>query len=182
MLLFLLTVSLALTVAARTLQIPPAVTLIVGGMALAFIPGLHVIALQPELALALFLPPLLQASALRTDWGLFRSNIVFIILLAFGAVIFTAAAVAYVAHWLIPGLGWPAAIALGAIVAPPDAVAATSVLKRFKLPKRILSVLEGESLINDASALVLYRLAVASVWISVETGPPSFGRKATGNA
>jgi NhaP-type Na+/H+ or K+/H+ antiporter len=105
---------------------------------------------------------LLQASALRTDWTTFRTNIVYIALLAFGAVLFTAGIVAVVARQLIPDLSWPAAIALGAIVAPPDAVAATSVLKRFKLPKRIVSVLEGESLINDASARVLYRFAVGA--------------------
>ncbi|MEG3126178.1 cation:proton antiporter [Sphingomonas sp. GB1N7] len=161
-LLLLLAAALALTVVARWLEVPSAVTLVVGGMVLAFIPGAPVMHLQPELALALFLPPLLQASALRTDWGLFRSNIVFILLLAFGAVLFSAAVIALTARHLIPGLGWPAAIALGAIIAPPDAVAATSVLKRFKLPKRIVAVLEGESLINDASALVLYRFAVAA--------------------
>ncbi|WP_188657348.1 cation:proton antiporter [Sphingomonas metalli] len=162
MILLLIAASLLLTLAANRLRVPPAVMLVLGGMALAFIPGLPTVELEPELALALFLPPLLQASALRTDWGEFRSNIVFIILLAFGAVLFTAAAVAVVARELIPGLGWPAAVTLGAIVAPPDAVAATSVLKRFKLPKRIVAVLEGESLINDASALVLYRIAVAA--------------------
>lgn len=160
--LILLGVALALTLLARTLEIPSAVMLVLGGIVLAFVPGTVHIALKPELALALFLPPLLQASALRTDWTMFRANIVFIVLLAFGAVLFTAGAVALAARHLIPGLGWPAAIALGAIVAPPDAVAAASVLKRFKLPKRIVAVLEGESLINDASALVLYRFAIGA--------------------
>ncbi len=161
-LLLLLVAALALTVIARRLAVPPAVMLVLGGMMLAFVPGLRPIPLEPELALALFLPPLLQASALRTDWNLFRSNIVFIILMAVGAVLFTAAVVALVAHLAIPGLGWPAAIALGAIVAPPDAVAATAVLKRFRLPRRIVTVLEGESLVNDASGLVLYRVAIGA--------------------
>ncbi|MES2340000.1 MAG: sodium:proton antiporter [Pseudomonadota bacterium] len=165
--LILLAVALGLTLLARTLEIPSAVMLVLGGIALAFVPGTFHIALKPELALALFLPPLLQASALRTDWTMFRANIIFIVLLAFGAVLFTAGAVAMVTRELIPGISWPAAIALGAIVAPPDAVAAASVLKRFKLPKRIVAVLEGESLINDASALVLYRFAVGATVASV---------------
>ena len=158
----LIAASLALTLAANWLRVPAAVMLVLGGMALAFMPGLPTIVMEPEVALALFLPPLLQASALRTDWGAFRSNIVYIVLLAFGAVLFTTACVAVAARQLIPEMSWPAAITLGAIVAPPDAVAATSVLKRFRLPKRIIAVLEGESLINDASALILYRIAVAA--------------------
>lgn len=170
--LVLLATALVLTLVARWLEVPSAVMLVLGGIALAFLPGTFHLALKPELALGLFLPPLLQASALRTDWTMFRSNIIFIILLAFGAVVFTAGTVAWIARELIPNLSWPAAIALGAIVAPPDAVAATSVLKRFKLPKRIVSVLEGESLINDASALVLYRFAVGATVMSVgHVGP-----------
>lgn len=160
--LILLAAALLLTLLARKLEVPSAVLLILGGIALAFMPGAMDVPLKPELALALFLPPLLQASALRTDWTMFRSNLVYIVLLAFGAVLFTAVAVAFAARRLVPGLSWPAAVALGAIVAPPDAVAAASVLKRFKLPKRIVSVLEGESLINDASALVLYRFAIGA--------------------
>lgn len=161
-LLGLLAASVLLSLAARRLRVPSAVMLVLGGIAIAFLPGLPEVKLEPELALALFLPPLLQASALRTDWGAFRANIVFILLLALGAVLFTAGAVAIAVKQLAPDLPWAAAIALGAIVAPPDAVSATSVLKGFKLPKRIVTVLEGESLINDASALVLYRFAVAA--------------------
>jgi CPA1 family monovalent cation:H+ antiporter len=142
---------------------PVAVPLVLGGMGLAFIPGLRPISLDPELALALFLPPLLQVSAYRTDWPAFRSNLRPILVLAIGGVFFTAVAVAAVAKLMVPDLPWWAAVALGAIVAPPDAVAASSVLKRFKLPKRMVVVLEGESLINDASSLVLYRFAVAAV-------------------
>lgn len=161
-LLGLLAAAVALSLLARWLRVPSAVLLVLGGMALAFVPGLPKIELEPELALALFLPPLLQASALRTDWGEFRANFWVIMLLALGAVVFTAGAVAVMAKQVAPGLPWAAAIALGAIVAPPDAVSATSVLKSFKLPRRIVSVLEGESLINDASALILYRFAVAA--------------------
>jgi NhaP-type Na+/H+ or K+/H+ antiporter len=142
-----------LAVVAQRLDLPVAIPLVLGGMGLALIPGLPAVELDPELALALFLPPLLQVSAYRTDWAAFRSNLRPILLLAIGAVLFTTAAVAIVAHWLVPGLPWWAAAALGAIVAPPDAVAASSVLKKFNLPKRIVIVLEGESLINDASSL-----------------------------
>ena len=164
----------ALATLAQRLNAPVAVPLVLGGMALALIPGLPVVKLDPELVLALFLPPLLQASAYRTDWPAFRSNLRPILLLAVGAVFFSAAAVAVVAKLMVPTLPWWAAIALGAIVAPPDAVAASSVLKQFSLPKRIVVVLEGESLINDATSLVLYRLAVTAV----ATGSVSYGRGA----
>lgn len=159
-LLALLAVSVVLALLSRRLNIPLAVTLVVGGMILAFSPIPPPVELDPELALALFLPPLLQASAQKTDWQAFRADLLSILLLAFGAVLFTAAVVACTARWLSPSLPWWGAIALGAIVAPPDAVAATSVLKAFRIPKRIVTVLEGESLINDASSLVLYRFAV----------------------
>lgn len=148
---------------ARHLRLPYAVILVLGGMALAFIPGLPAVRLDPELALAFFLPPLLQASAYRTDWRGFRSNLRPILLLAVGAVLFTALCMAAVLRWLVPELPWAAAIAFGAIVAPPDAVAASAVLQRLRLPRRIVTVLEGESLVNDATALVLYRYAVAAV-------------------
>lgn len=163
LLLGLIAFCVVLTLVAQRLKIPVAVPLVLGGMGLAFIPGLPTIELDPELALALFLPPLLQISAYRTDWPAFRTQLRPILLLAVGAVFFTAIAVAVVAKLMVPSLPWWAAVALGAIVAPPDAVAAASVLKQFKLPKRMVVILEGESLINDASSLVLYRFAVAAV-------------------
>lgn len=147
---------------ARRLALPYAVILVLGGMILALVPGLPELRLDPELALALFLPPLLQASAWRTDWQAFRRNLRPILALAVGAVLFTAFCVAGIARLLLPDLPWSVAIALGAIVAPPDAVAAEAVLQRLRLPRRIVTVLQGESLVNDASALVLYRLAVAA--------------------
>ncbi len=137
--------------------------LVLGGMALAFVPGLPQVPLDPELALAFFLPPLLQASAFRMDWRGFRRNLRPILLLAVGCIAFTAACVAAVAKLLVPELPWAAAVALGAIVAPPDAVAAGAVLQRARLPRGVVTILEGESLINDATALVLYRFAVAAV-------------------
>lgn len=174
LLLVLIAFCVLLAMIAQRLNLPVAVPLILGGMALAFVPGLPTIELNPELALALFLPPLLQASAYRTDWPAFKSNLRPILLLAVGAVFFSAGAIAVVAKWMVPELPWWAAVALGAIVAPPDAVAAASVLKQFNLPKRMVVVLEGESLINDASSLVLYRFAVAAV----AAGTVSYGQGA----
>lgn len=162
LLLVLVAASVALAYLAERLRVPLAVALVMGGCALAFVPGLGELELDPELALALFLPPLLQASAYRTHWPDFRHNLRPILLLAIGAVFFTAIAVAVAAKIVVPSLPWWAAIALGAIVAPPDAVAAAAVLKQVRLPKRIVTVLEGESLINDASSLVLYRFAVGA--------------------
>ena len=172
-LLGLLAACVALALVARRLHVPLAVVLVVGGMALALVPGLPTIEFDPQLALVLFLPPLLQASAYRTDWPAFRSNLRPILLLAVGAVLFTAAVVAATAKLLVPDLPWAAAVALGAIVAPPDAVAAASVLKNFRIPKRIVTVLEGESLLNDASSLVLYRFAVAATSPSSPGSPPT---------
>ncbi len=154
---------------ARRARLPYAVVLVVGGMVLAFVPGAPHVALDPQLALAFFLPPLLQASAYRTDWQAFKGSIRPILFLAVGAVLFTAFAIAAVTKVLIPDLPWAAAIALGAIVAPPDAVAAAAVLKRLSLPRRLVTVLEGESLVNDASALVLYHLALGAVGVGVLT-------------
>jgi CPA1 family monovalent cation:H+ antiporter len=147
---------------ARRLRLPYAVILVLGGMVLALLPGVPEVRLAPELALAFFLPPLLQASAYRTDWRAFRNSLSAILLLAVGAVLFTAFCIGLAARWLVPDLPWAAAIALGAIVAPPDAVAAGAVLQRLRLPKSIVAVLEGESLVNDASALMLYKLAVVA--------------------
>ncbi len=184
-LLGLLAACVALALVARRLHVPLAVALVLGGMALALVPGLPALELDPQLALVLFLPPLLQASAYRTDWPAFRFNLRPILLLAFGAVLFTALAVALTAKLLVPDLPWAAAIALGAIVAPPDAVAAASVLKDFRIPKRLVVVLEGESLLNDASALVLYRFAVAATLageVSLGEASLSFLLSAAGGA
>ncbi|MBR0670780.1 Na+/H+ antiporter [Neoroseomonas soli] len=161
-LLALIAVCIGFALVARRARLPYAVVLVLGGMAIAFIPGAPNVELDPEIALAFFLPPLLQASAYRTDWRAFKGNIRPILFLAVGAVLFTAFCIAVTAVALIPWLPFSAAIALGAIVAPPDAVAAGAVLHRLRLPKGIVAVLEGESLVNDAAALVLYRLAVAA--------------------
>ena len=158
----LVAATVALALMARAAQVPSAVALVLGGMGVALVPGVPAIDLDPHVALALFLPPLLQASAYRTDWAAFRLALRPILLLALGAVLFTAGSIAIAIKLLVPGLPWAAAIALGAIVAPPDAVAATSVLKTMRLPRNLVTVLEGESLLNDASSLILYRFAVTA--------------------
>jgi Na+/H+ antiporter len=162
-LLVLMAACVVLAVIARFAALPYAVALILGGIVIAFIPGLPHVALDPNIALAFFLPPLLVGSGYRTDWRAFRRNIRAILLLALGCVAFTSFAIGWLARWLIPEIPWPAAIALGAILAPPDAVAAAAVLQRLRLPPRIATVLEGESLVNDASSLVIYRLAVVAM-------------------
>lgn len=151
-----------LEVAARRLHLPPAAALIVGGAAIAVAPGVPSFSLDPELVLIAFLPPLLMSGGYFTAWVDFRANIGAIALLAVGAVAFTTAAVGIVAHLLAPTLPWAVCFALGAVVSPPDAVAASAVLKRLSLPGRLTATLEGESLLNDASGLVLFRFAVAA--------------------
>ncbi|QNQ10438.1 Na+/H+ antiporter [Sphingomonas alpina] len=152
----------ALHWAARRIGLPPATALLVGGGGLAFIPGLPPVALDPELALVLFLPPLLMDGAYYTAFGRFRRHLPGILSLAVGAVVFTTLAVGLVVHWLVPGLPWAACFALGAIVSPPDAVSARAVLQGVTLPRRLSALLEGESLLNDATGLVLFRFAVVA--------------------
>ncbi len=147
---------------ALKLRWPPATALLVGGGALAFVPGLPAISLDPELALVLFLPPLLMDGAYYTALGRFRRHLPGILSLAIGAVVFTTLAVGVVTHWILPSLPWAACFALGAIVSPPDAVSARAVLKGVPLPRRLAALLEGESLLNDATGLILFRFAVAA--------------------
>ncbi|QGP79691.1 Na+/H+ antiporter [Sphingobium sp. CAP-1] len=148
--------------AARALGLPPAVALLTGGALFAFLPGLPVISLDPELVLVIFLPPLLMDGAWFIALRHLHRHMLGIIALAVGAVIFTTTAIALVAHMLVPSLPWAACAALGAIVAPPDAVSARAVLQNVHLPRRLSILLEGESLFNDASGLVLFRFAVAA--------------------
>jgi len=160
--LLLLAVVIGLELAAERLRMPPAAALILGGIALALTPHMPDIELDPDLALVLFLPPLLLGSAYFTSWRDFRANLRIILQLAVGAVAFTTGVVGVVAHWVMPSLPWAACFALGAIISPPDAVAAKAVLTRVRLPPRIVVLLEGESLVNDATGLVLFRFAVAA--------------------
>ena len=162
LILILLALVMALHWVALKLRWPPATVLLVGGGILAFLPGLPTVELDPELALVLFLPPLLVDGAFYTPLSRFRRQLPGILSLAVGAVIFTTLAVGAVTHWLAPELPWAACFALGAIVSPPDAVSARAVLKGVKLPRRVTTLLEGESLLNDATGLILFRFAVAA--------------------
>lgn len=159
----LLAIVALLVLASRQLQLPYPILLVVGGLLLGLVPGIPRVALAPELVFLLFLPPLLYAEAYFTSWQEFRANLRPISLLAIGLVLATTGAVAAAAHWAIPGVSWPAAFVLGAVVAPTDEVAASSVIRRLGMPRRLITIIEGESLINDAVSLVLYRLAVAAV-------------------
>src|SRR3954462_13935696 len=160
--LLLFVAAVVLAAAARRMGAPYPVFLAIGGALLAFLPGAPSFTVPPELALALFVAPVLLDAAydtsvrdLRDNWAPVTSLVVF-------AVGLTTAAGAVVAHALVPAMPWAAAIALGAVVAPPDAVAATTVLRPLRPPHRLLTILEGESLLNDASALLIYRLAVTA--------------------
>src|SRR6187455_1214933 len=144
------------------LHLPPAVSLIAGGAALAFIPGLPALSLDPALVLVIFLPPLLMDGAWFIPLRHLRRHLIGILSLAIGTVVFTTMVVAVVTHWLLPQAPWAACAALGAIVSPPDAISARAVLQRVHLPQRLSILLEGESLLNDATGLVLFRFAVAA--------------------
>jgi monovalent cation/hydrogen antiporter len=153
---------LALTAVARRLPIPTPILQVTAGALIGLIPGLELPALDPDIVFFIFLPPILWAAAYFTSLREFRTNIRAISLLAIGLVLATTAAVAAAVHALIPGIPWAVAVALGAIVSPPDAVAAAAIVSRLPVPRRVIVILEGESLVNDASALVLYRTAVAA--------------------
>jgi CPA1 family monovalent cation:H+ antiporter len=152
-----------LSVLAGAVGVPYPIVLVLGGLVLGFVPGLAPVELAPELVLVLFLPPLLFQEAFSFSPRELRANARPIALLAVGLVLATMTAVAAVAHALVSGLPWAAAFTLGAIVSPTDPLAATTILRRLGLPRPMVAVVEGESLVNDATALVAYRLAVAAV-------------------
>src|ERR1700722_8590267 len=157
-----LIVMIGLQLLAKRLRLPPAAALLIGGIAMAFVPGLPPVRLDPDLVIVVFLPPLLMDGAYFSVWEELKRNIGGILLLAVGAVAFTTLAVGVVTHLVVPGLPWAVCFALGAIVSPPDAVAAKAVLERVALPRKLMVLLEGESLLNDAAGLVLVRFAVAA--------------------
>ncbi|MEA3125851.1 MAG: monovalent cation/hydrogen antiporter, partial [Caballeronia sp.] len=169
-----LIVMIGLQLLAKRLKLPPAAALLIGGIAMAFVPGLPPVHLDPDLMIVVFLPPLLMDGAYFTVWEQLKRNLGAILLLAIGAVAFTTLAVGVVAHLIVPGLPWAVCFALGAIVSPPDAIAAKAVLERVALPARLMAILEGESLLNDAAGLVLVRFAVAAAL----TGTFSIGHAA----
>ncbi len=147
---------------ARSIDIPSPIVLVVAGATLALVPGLPRIALPPDLVLMVFLPPLIYFAAFGMSWQAFCINLRPIVMLAVGCVIFTTIMVAAAAHWLI-GMAWPVAFVLGAIVSPPDVVAPLAIARRLGVPTRITAVLEGEGLVNDATALVLFKFALVAV-------------------
>jgi Na+/H+ antiporter len=159
---------------ARRINVAPAILLLLAGIALAFVPGMPQLELPPELVLLVVLPPLIYSASVAMSWREFKFNLRPIMLLAVGCVIFTACAVAAATHYLI-GLPWNVGFLLGAIVAPPDVVAPLAIARKLGLPRRILVILEGEGLANDATALILYRFAV----VAISTGAFSLP-KATG--
>jgi Na+/H+ antiporter len=149
-------------IVAKRLKIPPAILLVLTGVVLALVPGLPTVNLAPELILLLVLPPIVYSSAVAMSWREFHFNLRPISLLAIGCVLFTTVSAAAATHWLM-GMPWSVGFVLGAIISPPDAVAPLSIARRMQLPRRILVILEGEGLANDATALILYRFAVVAV-------------------
>ncbi len=161
--LFMLLCAVALGWLARRFDFPYPIALVIGGSLLGFVPGLPALPFDPDLILFLVLPPILHQAALLTSWRDFKANAGTIGLLAIGLVAATTLAVGAALKLLIPEIPWAVAFVFGAIVSPPDAVAATAILSRLNIPRRVVTVLEGESLVNDATALVLYKVAVAAV-------------------
>lgn len=160
---FVFAILIALLAVADRLRLPYAVLLVIAGLTIGFIPYLPVLALDPEVVFLLFLPPILYDAASRTSWHDFKSEIRPISTLAIALVFLTTVSVATVCYFLIPGFTWPLAFVLGAIVSPPDASAATNITVGLGLNKRIITIIEGESLVNDASALIAYRFAIAAI-------------------
>ena len=153
----------------RRIRVPYPVLLLLGGLAAGLIPGIPTLQLDPDIVFLVVLPPLLYVAAFLTPIRDFRANLKNISALAIGLVAVSAAVVAIIAMALVPGMSWPLAAALGAIVSPPDAVAASAIAQRLAVPRRIVSILEGESLLNDATALTIYRaaLGVAATAVTV---------------
>src|ERR1039457_2989825 len=160
--LFLLAVLVVVAIVARRLNTAPSILLVIAGITVALVPGLPRIELAPELVLLGILPPLIYSAGVAMSWREFRFNLRPITLLAFGCVVFTTCAVAAAAHYLL-NFDWAVGFLLGAIIAPPDVVAPLAIARRLALPRRILVGLEGERLAHEATALILYRFAVAAV-------------------
>lgn len=160
---FLLAVMIALSAVADKIKLPYPILLIIAGIAIGFIPSLPNIELNPEIIFLIFLPPLLYDAAFNISFKDFKTNINTIGSLAIGLVFITAAGIAVISHYIIPGMTWPLSFVLGAILSATDAVAAISITKGLGLSHKTTTILEGESLVNDASALVVYRFAVAAV-------------------
>ena len=172
--LILLAVLAGTALLARRIDIAPAILLLLAGIMLAFVPGMPPVELPPELVLLVVLPPLIYSASVAMSWREFKFNLRPIILLSVGCVIFTAFAVAAATHYVI-GLPWPVGFLLGAVVAPPDVVAPLAIARKLGMPRRILVILEGEGLANDATALILYRFAVAAIMTGMFSLPKATG-------
>jgi monovalent cation/hydrogen antiporter len=172
--LILLAVLAGTALLARRIHVAPAILLLLAGIVLAFVPGMPSLELPPELVLLVVLPPLIYSASVAMSWREFKSSLRPIILLSVGCVIFTACAVAASTHYLI-GLPWNVGFLLGAIVAPPDVVAPLAIARKLGLPRRILVILEGEGLANDATALILYRFAVVAISTGMFSLPKAAG-------
>ena len=160
---FIMAILISLTAIVNKRKLPFPVILVFAGLIIGFIPQLPNLALDPDVVFVIMLPPLLYDAASKTSWLEFKTSIRPISALAITLVFFTTVAVAVTAHYLIPGFSWPLAFVLGAVVSPPDAVAASGIIKGLGLNKKVITILEGESLVNDASALIAYRYAVVAV-------------------
>jgi Na+/H+ antiporter len=160
---FLMAILIILTAVINKRKFPFPILLVAAGLVIGFVPQLPNLTLDPDVVFIIILPPLLYEAASKTSWHEFRTAIRPISALAITLVFFTTVAVAITAHYLIPGFSWPLAFVLGAVVSPPDAVAASGIIKGLGLNKKVITILEGESLVNDASALIAYRYAVAAV-------------------
>jgi Na+/H+ antiporter len=160
---FIMAILISLTAIANKRKLPYPILLVAAGLIIGFVPQLPNLALDPDVVFVIILPPLLYDAASKTSWHEFRTSLRPISALAVTLVFFTTVAVAITAHFLIPGFTWPLAFVLGAVVSPPDAVAASGIIKGLGLNKKVITILEGESLVNDASALIAYRYAVTAV-------------------
>ncbi len=174
-LLALLTASIALIVIADWVRIPYPILLVLGGLVLGFVPGIPPIELPPDLVLIAVLPPLLYGAAFFTSVRELRANVGPIAMLAVGLVLLTMVFVAVAIHAVVPGISWPCAFVLGAIVSPTDPTAAAAIAERVGLPRRLVSLVEGESLVNDGTALVAYKYAVAAVVTGAFSLPSAAG-------
>ena len=160
---FIMVILISLTAIVNRKKFPFPILLVAAGLIIGFVPQLPNLALDPDIVFLIILPPLLYDAASKTSWHEFRTSIRPISTLAITLVFFTTVAVAITAHYFIPGFSWPLAFVLGAVVSPPDAVAASGIIKGLGLNKKVITILEGESLVNDASALIAYRYAVMAV-------------------
>src|SRR5436309_9775158 len=165
-----------LALVARRLGIPTPAVLLAGGVLVALLPGLPAVQFDPQLVLLVFIPPLLYRASLLASYRDARANLRPILPLGVGHVLFATIVVAGVAHLAVPGLPWASAFALGAVVSPPDVAAATAFVRRLPLPRRLVTILEGESMINDAAAILAYRMAVAAGVTGSLSLPAATGR------